>query len=463
VAAATEGSAEPQEDGVSAEVGGETAVTSSRKSNKEGGTALAAKEPEAGLPENNANAVTALPPEPDPLAVAVERATRWASLQTSQDLTEIIAFAEAESGTEEGLAAANRLAALVAASSRIDELQSAVESATDESSRKIITARIAELQAEIAKEAKRGTAWATASKINTPYAYRAFLKSYPSGAWSDEARDRLIRAGLLEVAVGVGTASEPAWLKPGDPTNGAFKDCANCPEMVTIPVGEYRVPPRRRPGMRSQPEEPVPAVRFNTSFAVSRYEVTALEWEGCVADRRCRRVPTGLAASHAPITDVSWHDAMDYVAWLARKTGKRYRLLSEAEWEYAARAGNERPFIWGERPDAVEAAYRGSDFRRTDTAYRPEVDEPYASKPNAWGLHNLHGNVVEWVDDCWLKGLEALPPTGEPIREKDGADCSHRVLKGGSWVGRAGRRANRAGEIAEARDVFTGFRVARDF
>ncbi len=321
--------------------------------------------------------------------------------------------------------------------------------------------QVAALPTGIALEARRAEAWATASKSGLPYAFQAYLKSYPQGPWSDEARERLRRAGFVETPVGESQNAAPAWIKPGDPRAGRFRDCEQCPDMIAVPAGrfEHRVP-RWWTGMRGG--RSATDIRIGSAFAVSRSEVTAREWAVCVADGACRagaRSVHNKPSGDAPVTAVNWHDANDYAAWLTRRTGRRYRLISEAEWEYVARAGGDAPFHWGATASLDPPPYRDGPGGRDGAAYG-RVSPPSS---NAWGFVNLDGNIVEWVADCWMPAGEGLPADGRPWLARDGGDCARRVLKGGSWVIGPRRKANRFADFAEERDIFTGFRVARDF
>ena len=168
-----------------------------------------------------------------------------------------------------------------------------------------------------------------------------------------------------------------------------------------------------------------------------------------------------------PVACVSWDDAQSYVRWLSRKTGKHYRLLSEAEWEYAARAGTSGPFHTGSTISTDQANYRGT---RTYGAGREglyrESTVPVMSFPaNAFGLHDMHGNVWEWVEDCEHWSYENAPWDGSPwiAVNETGGNCHKRVMRGGSWLDWpwALRSAHRVPHRADSRTSVTGFRVAR--
>lgn len=242
---------------------------------------------------------------------------------------------------------------------------------------------------------------------------------------------------------------------PGAPLT-AFKDCADCPEMVVLPVGEFAMGAPEGEGPDG--ERPVHTVVIARPFAVSRYEITSSEWKACVADGAC---PADTAHhpygnGKGPVTDVNFADAMAFIAWLGTKTGRSYRLLSEAEWEYAARAGTTDAFPWGNEP-GQENGVCGECGTRWDGRKPAPVGSFVA---NAWGLHDMHGNVSEWTGDCWNQTHAGAPADGSA---RTTGDCERRVIRGGNWTGfaRHMRSAARLPLEAEDRYLFMGIRVAR--
>jgi formylglycine-generating enzyme required for sulfatase activity len=185
------------------------------------------------------------------------------------------------------------------------------------------------------------------------------------------------------------------------------------------------------------------------NFEVGRYEVTFAQWDACAAEGGCNRYrpsDEGWGRGNRPVINVSWNDAQAYVQWLSQRTGQRFRLLTEAEWEIAARAGTTTDFSWGnQEPVCDQNALNGANFPRcTDNRTLPVG----SFQPNGYGIHDVHGNVSEWVEDCF------------------GTDCSReRVLKGISWVPSVldVRTASyfRGGSGPEYRYNNIGFRVAR--
>ena len=228
-----------------------------------------------------------------------------------------------------------------------------------------------------------------------------------------------------------------------------FRDCDVCPEMVAVPAGRYVMGARASDGIAAA--NPQRDVLIERPFAVGRFEVTFDQWDACVRGRGCFHVPQdgGWGRGSRPVIYVSWDDAMQYVRWLSGKTGHEYRLLSEAEWEYAARAGTTTAYAFGEHIWPTQANYytRG-----------PATVGSYA--PNAFGLHDMHGNVWEWTADCWHDDHSGAPSSAE-ARLSD--VCSHRVLRGGSWDDYPWylRSAERTSASASTRLNDIGFRVAR--
>ena len=202
-----------------------------------------------------------------------------------------------------------------------------------------------------------------------------------------------------------------------------FRDCPDCPEMVQIPAGNFLMG-----SSNSEDEKPVHEVHLDKPIAVGKYEVTFAEWDACVADGGCQKNKQpgdeGWGRAKHPVINVSWNDAKDYVTWLSSKSGKSYRLLSEAEWEYAARAGSTGKYAFGETLNAKQAKFSSGKQGVGETA------EVGSFLPNAWGLHDMHGNVWEWVTDCYLPTYEGAPTDGSP---RLSTNCPSRVLRGGSW------------------------------
>ena len=238
---------------------------------------------------------------------------------------------------------------------------------------------------------------------------------------------------------------------------GVFRDCDECPEMMPIAAGTFRM------GCVSgrdceDDEHPVHTVTIARPFALSKYEVTFEEYERFTeATDRDRPDDEGWGRGRRPVINVSWHDAQAYVAWLSSETGARYRLPSEAEWEYVARAGSQTTYSWGN-----ELGNNRANCARCGSRWDNRMTAPVGSfGANAWGLHDMHGNVWEWVEDCWHDSYGGAPADGSAWTS--GGECGGRVLRGGSWDDHPGdlRAAYRARPSAGYRGKEVGFRVAR--
>ena len=246
----------------------------------------------------------------------------------------------------------------------------------------------------------------------------------------------------------------------------SFSDCAECPEMVVVPAGSFTMGSPASEEGRYDDEGPQHRVTISQPFAVGRYEVTFSEWDACVSAGGCNRHrpdDEGCGRGRRPVMNVSWDDAKSYVSWLSRKTGKRYRLLTEAEWEYAARAGTTGPFHFGNTISTDRANYDGNyTYGPGRKGVYREKTVPVGSFPaNRFGLHDVHGNVWEWVEDCWHDSYAGAPSDGSAWTT--GGECSDRVLRGGSWIHspRYLRSAFRVGYGTGVRYDVNGFRVAR--
>jgi formylglycine-generating enzyme required for sulfatase activity len=296
---------------------------------------------------------------------------------------------------------------------------------------------------------------------------------------SPEAEQRLAALGAPPVApCGAGTpttvslstrsprplsANEECALKPKD----VFKECDKCPEMVVVPAGSFTMGAAANDAEGLAEEGPQHPVTFSQPFAVGEFSVTFDEWDACVADGCTNYKPSdqGWGRGRRPVINVTWGDAQAYAMWLSRKTGKRYRLLSESEREYVTRARTATPFWWGASISTSQANYDGNYTFGSGAKgeYRQKTMPVESFQPNPWGLYQVHGNVWEWVEDCYHDTYDGAPSDGSAWT---GGDCKDRVLRGGSWslnprylraAGRGRLTTNRVGAYGDG----IGFRVGR--
>jgi formylglycine-generating enzyme required for sulfatase activity len=286
---------------------------------------------------------------------------------------------------------------------------------------------------------------------------------------------RVVQAGLPRLAVvavfallaGTAPAQEPP--APGS----AFRDCPTCQEMVVLPTGQYGMgaPPLNQG--RPYAEGELRRVEVTEPFAIGKFEVTFDEWEACVRDKRCEAAnDEGWGRGKRPVINVSWEQAAGYAKWLAKKTGKPYRLPTEAEWEYAARAGADRGRFFNIAPgktceyanlyDLTGKAEHEYEWENVPCKDGFSVTAPVGSfKPNAFGLHDMLGNVWEWTEDCLSAKWRGMRNDTSALIE---GDCSQRAFRGGSWLNFPPYYIYFADryKFLGARHNDLGFRVARD-
>ena len=244
---------------------------------------------------------------------------------------------------------------------------------------------------------------------------------------------------------------------PGDVFRDELATGGFGPDMVVLPKGSFRMGCMSHFHHCGINERPIRDVRIGQLIAMARFETTFDQYDRFTAPRGL--VPDQTwGRGNRPVIHVPWSGAQDYSRWLSKQTGARYRLPSEAEWEFAARAGSTTKFFWGDDIGENRSACLqcGSQWDGRRTA-------PVGSfLPNAFGLHDMHGNVTEWVEDCWVSDYRQAPTDGSPFLEEG---CGSRVLRGGSWddkpwfVRSAMRYSFRTAEISNR---FIGFRVVRD-
>ncbi len=279
-----------------------------------------------------------------------------------------------------------------------------------------------------------------------------------------------------------GTGAAQAQRQAGE----AFRDCETCPQMVVVPAGTFQMGSTEAETSREgvpNPfailEKPVHPVTIPQPFAAAKFAVTWVEFNvfsrdtgtnplGCwywdaeaktakLDEERSWQFPGFPQTDFSqPVVCVSWDDAKKYTAWLSTKTGQRYRLLTEAEWEYAARAGTKTARYWGNAIGSGNANCAGCGSRWDNKQTAPSG----SFRPNAFGLYDMIGNAWQWTEDCWNEGYQAAPTDGTASTT---GDCKHLVVRGGSWdyIPGNARAAIRVRLVTGYRDNNGGFRVAR--
>jgi formylglycine-generating enzyme required for sulfatase activity len=309
-------------------------------------------------------------------------------------------------------------------------------------------------------------AWADAKRADTASAYEAYKAGYPMGRYVASANIALAR--LKNVAPSAPAVAARPTLSPVTPPSAnptpnrpvqTFRDCADCPEMVVIPAGSFTQGSPTSEAGRYSDEGPQRRVSVS-AFAIGKTTVTFAEWDACVADGGCNgyRPPEdrGLGRGNLPVINVSWDDAQAYVQWLSRKTGKRYSLPSESQWEYAARAGSTTAYYWG---DAIGSG--NANCLDCGSQWGGKQSAPVGSfRPNAFGLYDMAGNVWQWTADCVNDSYKGAPTDGSAWTS---GNCGRRVLRGGTAGNHPenARSATRHGSTSTGRPGALGFRLAR--
>ncbi len=234
-------------------------------------------------------------------------------------------------------------------------------------------------------------------------------------------------------------AGEPVY-KAGD----VFQDCDDCPEMVVIPSGSFIMGSTINEPQRKSNEGPQHRVTIQQAFSVGKFEVTQREWKALMGSN-----PSNFKGPDNPVEIVSWNDAQAYLNKLSRKTGKDYRLLTESEWEYAARAGTTTSHFTGDRISESQARFNSLE---------PVPVGSFAA--NSFGVHDMIGNVWEWVEDCYKDSYQGAPGDGSAMTP---GSCNKRVIRGSAWYHSPAtlRSASRAGIFVDSWAYVIGFRVAR--
>jgi formylglycine-generating enzyme required for sulfatase activity len=349
---------------------------------------------------------------------------------------------ESQADSDPGGVAVYRLVSLVNSWTAIDELSEAAALASRPETANLLWERITALKEEQARQL------ASIARQQEPAPPAASSPSKPDGT--------------LDVATGARPAETILRLRPGGGLKESFSDCSSCPEMVTVPGGQALIGSRPESAGYRPEEGPAHKITIQKPFAVSKHGISAENWRACVDAGICRPILASYlsAGPGVPATRVSWFDAKTYVEWLSKSSGRRYRLLSEAEWEYSAHAGKATDS--GSKLDSSSGRGGISGVLRLGGPGLKQLGE---TKPNGWGVHPLPANLLEWVEDCWHTNYAQSPQDGAPWLSGGGGDCAYRVVRGiaaagGEFGGR--RLAGRARESADARSPALGFRIARD-
>ncbi len=306
-------------------------------------------------------------------------------------------------------------------------------------------ARIDRMQASAAESA----AWNAAKSANTASAYQTYLTSYPQGSYTAQAI----------------AAMEALRPSPGR----TFRDCAGCPDMVSLPSGTASLGAGDNETDARPNEKPKRPVTFANMFAISVTEVTFAEYDACIAAGGCTNRPSdnGWGRGSRPVINVSWDDAQKYTAWLSSKSGHSYSLPTEAQWEYAARGGDSNALLGGSSA-AICAFANGAGSESGLKWANAACSDPVADRTmpvgrlgaNKFGVKDAIGNVAEWTQDCNTLNLRDAPTDGSADSR---GSCNQRVVRGGSWFSGpadlryAARLMQRRGDSND----FTGFRVVR--
>jgi formylglycine-generating enzyme required for sulfatase activity len=255
------------------------------------------------------------------------------------------------------------------------------------------------------------------------------------------------------------SAVQPS-LRTGQVFRDRMKIGTDGPELIVIPAGKFRMGDIQ--GTGSKDEQPIHEVYIRKPIAASRYEISFDQYDE-FAKATGRDLPDdeGFGRGHRPVIKVSWNDAIDYAAWLSQQTGKHYRLPTEAEWEYAARAGTETTYWWGN-----EMKQRLATCTGCGTQWDTKRTAPVGSfRSNPFGLYDTAGNVSEWVQDCWHENYQEAPSDGSAWEKEHNGNCDGRVFRGGSFISAYNgkvRSSSREVFRAGARFRALGFRLVRE-
>jgi formylglycine-generating enzyme required for sulfatase activity len=238
----------------------------------------------------------------------------------------------------------------------------------------------------------------------------------------------------------------------------SFRECTkDCPEMVVVPAGSFMMGSPATEAGRLGNEGPQQLIEFANQVAVAKHPVTFAEWDACVAVNACKKAfDSDFGRGTKPVINVTWDQARQFAEWIALMTGQPYRLLTEAEFEFAVRAGTTTAFPWGDTPVAGKANCNGCGSRWGGRETAPVGSFP----PNDLGLFDMTGNVSQWVQDCYFASLDGVPRDG---RARTAVDCGRHTVRGGTWDGPIwlARSAFRSWGTLPRQDFNIGFRLAR--
>jgi len=336
--------------------------------------------------------------------------------------------------------------------------------------------------------------WQSAAATNTISSYQSYLDKHPGGKNAPEAQRRIAEFEKVQADTNAFNAAKSLGTKTAFQTylnsypqgkhvpeamaaidgmtpkvGGNIKDCASCPPLTILASGGFQQGASPDDALARSNEKPERRVDFAKVFAIGVTEVTFAQWDACVTAGGCTARPSdqGWGRANRPVINVTWTDAVGYTEWLSQTTGETYSLPSESQWEYAARAGEGRPWLGGSAK-GVCAFANGAGSETGANWANPECSDPTGDRTmpvgtlaaNKYGLKDVLGNVAEWTMDCNTLNYRDAPSNGGPDMR---GSCRQRVTRGGSWF--SGPRDIRLSSRAVLRqgdsNDFTGFRVVR--
>jgi len=346
-----------------------------------------------------------------------------------------------------------------AAAVAVEEMDTAYQTVTDANVRKQPSAKSARVgtlkkgeRVQVTGRVKDRDWYRIRTPQGTGYVYAQLLREVAKANATPASREEKKPEPVRQNVPDKPKTPSPAASAPAT-SHGGQRDCDVCPEMVVLQPGSFQMGDDH--GDRS--EKPAHRVRIASPYAIGKYEVTLGQWDACVSDGPCRVIAdTSALNDNSPALDLSWKDAQTYVRWLSQRTGKKYRLPTEAEWEYAARAGTSSRYWWGEKMEPGKANCQGCGGEWNREA--PANVDAYPANP--LGLHGMNGGVWEWVADCWHSSYRGAPNDGRAWTEPN---CRVNVIRGGSWRNDSlyAHSASRFKYDSNVRYVQNGFRVAK--